>query len=445
MNLIRLKEKLVNTPHLVSSELFDAVMDVVNSHSVGKYNLSTEDDNEDDHEDDKDGDVDHENGVGTLNIHGALTYRPTAMQMLCGGTSYMGLLNKMQSFVEAGCKVVVMDVDSGGGEAFSMFETGKLIRKMADENGIRLVTYVDGTAASAGYGLCCVADEVIAHPSANVGSIGVVIQLMNDSEALKKEGIERSFVYSGDSKIPFDSNGKFTEEFIKDLQYKTDALYSDFIKYVSEFRGISEKAVRDTKAKTFLSKDALQLGLIDKVMTKDEFYSNHLPLLIEGMKKENKPMNFKFGKSTPSKPEMADVEELRTQLADLASIVEEKEKMVDSFKSQLAEMVAEKESLQKMIGDMKKQQLEDKNASRKVALAQVVAQDKLEATFESLQTLDDTSFATVLSTLEMNYKAEQTSALFTEKGVAGESTMEDIVPSEEESPEMKIIKHKYSK
>ena len=48
MNLIRLKEKLVNTPHLVSSELFDAVMDVVNSHSVGKYNLSMEDDNEDD-------------------------------------------------------------------------------------------------------------------------------------------------------------------------------------------------------------------------------------------------------------------------------------------------------------------------------------------------------------------------------------------------------------
>ena len=119
--------------------------------------------------------------------------------------------------------------------------------------------------------------------------------------------------------------------------------------------------------------------------------------------------------------------------------------MVDSFKSQLAEMVAEKESLQKMIGDMKKQQLEDKNASRKAALAQVVAQDKLEATFESLQTLDDASFATVLSTLEMNYKAEQTSALFTEKGVAGESTMEDIVPPEEESPEMKILKQKYSK
>ena len=153
MKLIRLKEKLVNTPHLVSSELFDAVMDVVNSHSVGKYNLSMEDDNEDDHEDDKDDDVDHENGVGTLNIHGALTYRSNPMQMFCGGTSYMGLLNKMQSFVEAGCKVVVMDVDSGGGEAFSMFETGKLIRKMADENGIRLVTYVDGTAASAGYGL----------------------------------------------------------------------------------------------------------------------------------------------------------------------------------------------------------------------------------------------------------------------------------------------------
>jgi hypothetical protein len=45
----------------------------------------------------------------------------------------------------------------------------------------------------------------------------------------------------------------------------------------------------------------------------------------------------------------------------------------------------------------------------------------------------------------MNYKAEQTSALFTEKGVAGESTMKDIVPPEEESPEMKILKHKYSK
>ena len=438
---LRIISKLSNTPHLISANEFETIVNILeNRQHLFKLSDDIDDDNEDREDDD---DLEYENGVGFLKIQGPLTYKSTPFQMLCGGMSYEKLLYDMSCLMEVGCKVVVMETDSGGGEAYSMFETASMLRKMADENGCKLIAYVDGDSASAAYGLNSVAHEIVANPSAEVGSVGVVIRLMNDSKALEKEGIERSFVYAGDSKIPFDEKGEFRKEFIDDLQYKVDALYEDFTEFVAENREISVKAVKDTKAKTFLSRDAIKIGLIDKIMTKEDFYSNYLPSVLEGMEKEKTHMSWSFGKPKQTKEvQMSEIEDIKSQLS---SVMAEKQEMMKDFETKFAAIVAEKAALESAIADMKKKQLEDKNAARKAALSEVVSDEKLEATFESLSVLDDASFSTVLSTLKANYVAESQSALFTEAGASGESDLSDIVPAEEESAEMKLIKQTYHK
>src|SRR3546814_5238152 len=56
--------------------------------------------------------------------------------------------------------------------------------------GIKLTVAVDKVAASGGYMMACVADQVLAAPFAIVGSIGVVAQLPNFHRLLKRLDVD---------------------------------------------------------------------------------------------------------------------------------------------------------------------------------------------------------------------------------------------------------------
>jgi signal peptide peptidase SppA len=265
--LLRLTENLLARPHLISQEGYDAIMAYLDRRNNGLV-LS------------EFGEVDEEPpvaaydtsiGIGLLEVHGALTYKPVVG--MCGvvGTSYSQLLAEATEMVEAGVKTIVMDIDSRGGEGYAAFETANQLRTLCDANGARLIAYNDGCTASAAYALACVADEVISNPAAETGSIGVLIALMNDSKALEMNGYSRSFITAGKSKIPFADDGSFRPEFLADLQVKVDAMYEQFTSHVSTHTGMSVDEVKGTEARMFMAQDALALGLINKVMTHAEF------------------------------------------------------------------------------------------------------------------------------------------------------------------------------
>ena len=174
---------------------------------------------------------------------------------------------------EAGIKTVVMDLDSGGGQGYGAFECANELRKLCDDNGIKLFAYNDGCMASACYALGCVADEVISNPYADSGSIGVLVALVNDSKAMDQAGLARTFITAGASKVPFEADGSWREGFLADIQSKVDALYEDFVSHVCTHTGLSAEVVKGTEAKMFSANEALSLGLINKIMTRAEFVS----------------------------------------------------------------------------------------------------------------------------------------------------------------------------
>ena len=49
-----------------------------------------------------------------------------------------------------------------------------LIRKLADEKKVKVITFAEDVAASGGYMLACAGDEIYANPSSIIGSIGVI-------------------------------------------------------------------------------------------------------------------------------------------------------------------------------------------------------------------------------------------------------------------------------
>jgi len=267
--VLRLTEELYSKPHLISPSSFYAITSYLEKRNQNMLMKFEEmDDSEEEDDEDK---FDPMSGVGVISIIGALTYRPVSSMCGAVGTSYVDLLEDVTEMIEEGASTIILNIDSGGGQAYSCFSTANEIRKKCDEAGVFLVAYVDGCACSAAYALACVADEVVANPMAEVSNIGVLISLLNDSEAMKMEGVQRTFIYAGAEKVPFAEDGSWRQSFLDGLQESVDDLYDEFCSHVAKYTGLSVAEVKATEAKTFKASKALELGLVNKIMTQSEF------------------------------------------------------------------------------------------------------------------------------------------------------------------------------
>ena len=422
--LMRLTEKLYNTPHLITTSSFDRVIGYLEDRNSGVFEMAV-----------KDVGVSKERylsynpdtQIGYVSMDGPLTY--IEYEGLCGpsGPSYQAIRDESTQLLEAGAKVIVLDQSSPGGEAYMAFETARYIREQADKYGAKIIAYVDGLSASASYAFSVVADEIIMNPMAEVGSVGVVVKLRNVNKAMKEMGIEDTYVYAGKSKIPFDSEGNFSEETLSDIQRKVDILYEEFVSHVAQFRNISKEAVVNTEAKTFLANEAIALGLADKQMTLEEF-SNYLADIVE--RGDNMPIKNILGFKTKEEPlKMAEqdgdfaaqLESLKKQHSvELASFKEQLETLQAAFEEQGAALLQAKEVISQMeaasVADKKEMKLKE----RTNALAECMDVDAAKVNALALEALDDDAFAVVLSGYQAQRKALEGSDLFKRVSEVGE-------------------------
>lgn len=264
-SLLRLASKIYNVPHLITSEAFSVVLDYLDTRNSATFSLGDRYDSEDQEP------VPYSNGLGVLRVDGSLTYKPIVT--MCGevGTSYQSLVDQATEMAAAGVRTIVMEVSSGGGIADHCFETAEEIRAICDENNITLLGYADTVAASAAYALLSVCDQVIANPSASLGSIGCVVALLDTSKAMEQAGLKRIFITSGESKVPFAEDGSFKQEFLDDIQSDVNRLNMEFADHVSKYTGLDTKTIMGFEAKVFDAKTAVEKGLANAVMTNKQF------------------------------------------------------------------------------------------------------------------------------------------------------------------------------
>lgn len=268
--LFRLSARVYNTPHLITPASLSVILDYFETRNALDFRLEK-----------PELAVDtttytytapsNNNEVGLLRVDGSLTYKP--VMTMCGeaGTSYQSLVDQVEQMAEAGIKTIVMEVSSGGGEAGHCFETANDIRAICDANEINLIGYADTMACSAAYALISVCDQIVANPSASVGSIGCVVALLDTSKAMDQAGLKRIFIASGESKVPFAEDGSFKQSFLDDIQTQVDALNTEFAEHVSAQTGLDTSTIMGFEAKVFTAADALSNGLINAVMTNKEF------------------------------------------------------------------------------------------------------------------------------------------------------------------------------
>lgn len=444
---LRLAQSLYNKPHLVTGDFLDSVIEYLGDRNTGNVELSAR---ETLAGRSRDLNYNPDTQIGWVSMEGPLTY--LQYEGLCGpsGPSYQKIRDEVKQMLDSGAKLIVLDQDSPGGEAYQAFETAEYIRQEADKHGAKIIAYVDGMSASASYVFSAVADEVIMNPQAEVGSIGVVVKLRNINGAMRNAGVEDTYVYAGESKVPFDEDGKFTPDFINDLQEKVDSLYVDFVQHVSTMRGISPESVVATQAKTFMADQAITLGLADKKMTLSEFAEYLADISQSG---GTMPIGniFKTNKQEDDL-EMTALAQAQEQIASLeASLVEAQAAVVElaQVKEQLTQMkeaaatteAALKEA-QAQLEAVAQEKEQMKAEARKEKLAAVMSDEQVENVFQALAGLDDTAFEAVLQSYSLAAKAVEDGMMFQEVG--GQGAVETQADATQEDTTTKLLKQRFA-
>lgn len=423
--LLRLTESLTNKPLLTTQVQLDQVYEYLTDRNNGLVDLKVDVVKRDKVNKDT-VEYNSDTGVGVISIDGSLTY--LTYQGICGdaGVSYKGIKAQFDYLVEAGARVILLDQNSNGGEAYMAFETAREMRKVADEKGIRLISYVDGGSFSASYVFSAICHEVIVNPQGEVGSIGVVVGLVNTNKAEKDRGVERTYIYSGESKIPFDADGGFDEAWLSDIQGKVDTLYGVFLDHVIEYRGLSKETLLKIGARTFLGADAINLGLADKTMTHMEL-GNYLAELIEDNDMALMPI-FKGGKTMSvtmeqlqEQLEAKDVQlgEAQEGFVSLQAEFDETVSQLTEAKALVAELQEKQEQMQATLDESLQEKAELAKTQRLARLQAATNDEQAEVLFASLSDLDDERFEAVVSGFEKQKLASASTGLFAEVGGAG--------------------------
>lgn len=138
------------------------------------------------------------------------------------------------------------------------------------EAKIKLVVAVDKMAASGGYMMACVADEIIAAPFSIIGSIGVVAQLPNFHRYLEKKNIEFEQLTAGEYKRTLTMFGKNTSKGREKMQEEVEDTHELFKSFIADNRkSISVDTV--ATGEHWYGTRALDLKLIDTIQTSDDY------------------------------------------------------------------------------------------------------------------------------------------------------------------------------
>ncbi|MFV5364057.1 protease SohB [Acinetobacter oleivorans] len=176
---------------------------------------------------------------------------------------------------KAGRDRVVLRLESPGGMVHGYGLAAAQLVRLRDA-GFHLTICVDKVAASGGYMMACIANEIIAAPFAIVGSIGVVAQVPNFNRLLKQHNVDFELYTAGQYKRTVTMFGENTPEgkakFEEELQ-QTHVLFKHFVEKYRPQLNVDKVATGEH----WYGEDALELNLVDKLQTSDEYLLALLP------------------------------------------------------------------------------------------------------------------------------------------------------------------------
>ncbi|MES2803155.1 MAG: protease SohB [Bdellovibrionota bacterium] len=167
---------------------------------------------------------------------------------------------------------VILRIESPGGVVHGYGLAAAQILRLR-EAGLQVTVCVDKVAASGGYLMSCVAHKIIASPFAIIGSIGVVAQVPNFNRLLKKHDVEYKEYTAGDYKRTVSIFGEITEKGEAKFREQLEVTHLLFKGFVGRYRP-QLNMERVATGEYWYGETALELNLVDKIQTSDDYILN---------------------------------------------------------------------------------------------------------------------------------------------------------------------------
>jgi len=173
-----------------------------------------------------------------------------------------------RAFAPERLAAVALLVNSPGGSPTQSALVADRVRELAVQREVPVLAFCEDVAASGGYWLACAADEIYAHPTSIVGSIGVISQGFGLEGLLQRIGVERRLYTAGDSKSRLDPFLPEKPEDVIWLRGLQDQLHEMFQQWVRDRRGdrLRDEAELFT-GEVWTGSRAVELGLVDGLGT----------------------------------------------------------------------------------------------------------------------------------------------------------------------------------
>jgi len=209
-------------------------------------------------------------GIAVVQVRGVIIPRANILEYVGFATSVDTIVSMTRTaMADSGIKAVVHAYDSPGGSSAGVPEGHAEL--MALRGGDKpIVAVAEHLMASAAYWLASAADEIVAAPSALVGSIGAYVLHLDFSKALAEAGIKPTFIVAGKHKVDANAYEPLSDDAREYWQALVDDAYQRFTADVAKGRGVPVGTVRGEsfgQGRVLTSEAAEGAGMIDGVRT----------------------------------------------------------------------------------------------------------------------------------------------------------------------------------
>jgi len=188
-----------------------------------------------------------------------------------------------RAFKEKNATAIILNINSPGGSAVQAGEVYDEIMRLRKENPEKKVyAVISDAGASGAYYIAAASDKIYANKASIVGSIGVLMDGFGFVDTMKKVGVERRLVTSGEHKGWLDPFSPVNLQDVDYLKEMLDTVHTQFIDSVKAGRGDRLKESPELfSGLAWSGEQAVGMGLVDGLgsinsVARDEFKTDNI-------------------------------------------------------------------------------------------------------------------------------------------------------------------------
>ncbi|GAB2740256.1 S49 family peptidase [Salinifilum aidingensis] len=238
--------------------------------------------------------------VAAVRLHGVITSTPSPVSRPT--ISMQNVETALsRAFAHDRLQAVALAINSPGGSPTQSALVAERIRELAKDKDVPVLAFCEDVAASGGYWLACAGDEIYAHGTSMIGSVGVVTAGFGLHGLLDRIGVERRVHAAGENKVRLDPYRPEKDDDVEWLTGMQNELHQQFREWVTARRA---DRLADSEelfsGEVYTGRKGVDLGLLDGLGTmrsvvREKFPDAHLVSV-----EPRKPLLARLGVSSPA-------------------------------------------------------------------------------------------------------------------------------------------------